>query len=1400
MDFLEIVVKEAGTAKKPLVVVSPDYRVRKSKDLMTRGGKFYAIWDEDAQMWSKDILTAQRLIDQELRKVADKQRENGVNPTVLYCESASTGKWQEFLKYISGLPDMFHNLDERITFSNTEVTRESYVSIRLGYPLIDSPCPAFDELISTLYDPGEREKLEWAIGSIIAGDSVRLQKFVVLYGDPGGGKSTILDIIWNMFEPYASTFDAKSLASSRSAFGLEAFRSNPLVSIQHDGDLSTIDDNSKLNSVVSHEKMSINEKFKSAYDNDIKSLLFVGTNKPVRITDAKSGLLRRLIDIKPSGRRLPIDRYFKVLDLIKYEYSGIAWRCYNVYKSLGMHYYADYEAIGMLEQTNSFYNFMEENYTEFAKSSEEGISLKRAWDIYKNYCTESGLDYRLPKHKFRAELANYFGEVVPTKRIGGTQQWNVYQGFKRSKFKTIASEEDLGQQSDEKAAEEEVVTYTEQLELDSTESEIDILYADCPAQYANDKGTPTQKWENVTTKLKELDTTKVHYVFFPDELKNHIVIDLDLKDEEGNKNAQLNLEAAARWPATYAEFSQGGAGLHLHYIYDGDVSTLSAMYAPGIEVKVFNGKSSLRRRLSKCNDLPVAHISSGLPLKEDKKVVSFSRIASENGLRNMIERNLQKEFHGHTKPSVDFIYKILEDAYNGGELVYDVTDMRAKVLQFAMGSHNQRDYCVRLVSKMKWKSEVVGDPEPYEELYGEDAPLVFYDVECFPNVFIVCWKQDGKGHECVRMINPKPADIEKIMKMKLVGFNVRKYDNHMLYGCYLGYNNYELYKLSKRLISNDDGAKFREAYNISYADIYEFSSKRQSLKKFEIELGLHHLENQYDWDSPLPEDKWNEVTDYCCNDVISTEVTFYERYSDFLAHEMLAELTGMTVNANGNTMAARLIFGQNKNPELVYVDLATGKASNPAYQRTDIITAFPSYEYKQDPETKKWVNMYRGVDVGFGGYVYAEPGMYTDVALVDVASMHPHSIIAMNYLGQFTKVFQDLVNTRIHIKRQEYEAIKDLFDGKLTKYLEDETKIGNLAYSLKIVINKIYGLTNAKFNNEFKDSRNVNNIVALRGALFMKTLQDEVQARGFTVAHIKTDSIKIPNATSEIVQFCMEFAKKYGYEFEHEATYDRMCLTNQAVYIAKYATAEKCQELYGYVPGDNKKHPGEWTATGTQFAVPFVFKTLFSHEAIEFKDLCEVKEVQTAMYLDHNEGLPDVTLQEDELVNRGKPENKRKKPNRLFENFSDDELRDQISKGHNYKFVGKIGQFTPVIDGCGGAELLAKRGDSYVSVNGAKGYRWLESEFIKGSKLEEKVDLRYYRGLVDDAIKDISKYGDFEWFANNDDPPSESNHPPDPDDVPWLMPCKDPNKTVCEDCPEYETCPYIHDGEEFSKR
>lgn len=869
LDFLTI---STRSRKAGSVEVYPKFIIKKSADLMIRGGDFYAIWVEERGLWSTDEQDALQLIDRELERFAkeNSHRLEG-NVTVLHMWDAESGMIDSWHKYCQKqMRDNFHMLDEKLIFSNTPTNKKDYASKRLPYPLETGETPAWDKLISTLYSPEERHKIEWAIGSIVSGESKKLQKFMVLYGAAGTGKSTVLNIVQQLFEGYYSVFDAKALGSANNSFALEAFKSNPLVAIQHDGDLSRIEDNTRLNSLVSHELMTVNEKFKSSYENRFKAFLFMGTNRPVKITDAKSGLIRRLIDVSPSGEKLSPKEYKKTVKQVSFELGAIAHHCEEVYLN-DPGYYDNYIPVTMLGASNDFYNFVLDSFPIFKK--EDGTTMKAAWEMYKTYCDDAKVTYPYPQRIFKEELKNYFRDYKEQLNSeGGARARCVYIGFRTEKFE----DQIIGQT-------EEVHT-SHLIQFDQTESIFDKEYADCPAQYATSKEIPSKKWDEVTSKLSDLDTKKIHYVKVPE---NHIVIDFDISDGQ-EKSFEKNLEEASKWPPTYAELSKSGKGIHLHYIYTGDVSKLSRVYDAHIEVKVFTGKSSLRRKLTKCNNLPIATISSGLPLKGESKMVNFEAIKSEKGLRTMIKRNLNKEIHPATKPSIDFIYKILEDAY-ASDLSYDVTDMRNAVLAFAASSTNQAEYCIKLVNKMQFKSA-----EPSAHVASEDDRLVFYDVEVFPNLFLVNWKFQGKDKPVVRMINPTPAEIEDLLRFRLVGFNNRRYDNHMLYARLIGYDNAQLYKLSQKIVTapKGEGNKylFGEAFNLSYTDVYDFAATKQSLKKWEIELGIHHQELGLPWDQPVPEEKWLEVAEYCDNDVIATEAVFDHLKGDWTARQILANL------------------------------------------------------------------------------------------------------------------------------------------------------------------------------------------------------------------------------------------------------------------------------------------------------------------------------------------------------------------------------------------------------------------------------------------------------------------------------------------------------------------------------
>ena len=1500
LDFFKPAVMSIIKNKVTSYVIYPEFLTKPSKDLMTRGGKFYAVYDKSTGFWTQDEFRIQEFVDEELKRYSENEflkkygevaKENVTIRDMLRFKSKS---WIEYKTYVNSLPDHSHQLDDKLCFSGDKVERKDYVSKCLPYALQEGSHEAWDQLVGTLYDEPEKEKIEWAIGAVVSGDSKDIQKFLALYGDPGAGKGTILKIIQKLFVGYYEMFDAKSLSSNSNAFAFEQFRSNPLVAIQTDGDLSRIEDNTKLNALISHETVVMNEKRKQSYNFTPHCFLFMASNKPIDITDGKSGLIRRLIDASPTGKTISKKEYDRLMSQIEFELGGIAWHCLQVYRALGKNYYNAYKPTGMLERTNAFYNFVEDKMDTFMEDP-EGISLENAYEIWTEYCSKTGLEYKFPRYKFKEELKNYFNDYVEVKKVDGRSIRGWYcGGLNLEKFRN-------GLRGNKIIPHEGP---TLGLVLDKTKSLLDDVLKDCQAQYGVPKSEggskPKVGWAECKTTLKDIDTTKLHFVRTP---LNHIVIDFDLKNEKGEKDALLNLEAADKWPKTYAEYSQGGKGIHLHYIYNGDPMKLEGMYADDIEIKVYSGLQSLRRRLSLCNDIPVATLNDGaLPKKEVRSddMMDFDSVKNEQHMRNIIAKCLKKDIaQPYTTPAMSLIKKTLDDAYNAG-LHYDVRDLRPAIRAFACKSSHQKETCMKIESDLHYcgKDEEKTTPSTKVEsqntgndIFGSDAgkeeealakaiietasvlypdlrtearplpkhtdeTLVFFDIEVFPNLFLVNWKEAGEGKCVARMINPTRAEIGELLHKKLVGFNCRRYDNHILYARYIGYDLDAIYRLSQRIISGSSNAMFSNAYDISYTDVYDFAAKKQSLKKWEIALGIHHQELGLPWDQPVPEERWAEVAAYCDNDVLATEAVFNKLAGDFQARKILAEIAGMSVNDTTNQLTTRIIFGDDPKPQAQfnYPDLAkkfpgyrfeNGKSyfRHKICPQNDIVVLnndVPGKRIYVVDGTEYPEKQFIGLDqktgiaevdeiIGEGGRVYARPGFWRHVITFDVASMHPSSIIAENGFGKYTDGFKQLLDIRIAIKHRDFETAKKMLNGRLAKYLDDPEQADALSQALKIAINSVYGLTAAGFDNKFRDPRNKDNWVAKRGALFIETLRLKVTEMGGQVVHIKTDSIKVQEPTQEIKDFIISFGKQWGYTFEVEDIYEKMCLVNDAVYIALRDKEDpgwlkECRKakLKAEETGKPYVEPTRWAATGAQFQHPYVFKHLFSGEEIKFEDLCETKTVTSALYLDMNENLSDVSVFEkdlDKLQKRAKtllkaegysgswdewpawrkenPDAQDQHDGMIYAELDDlmkdqDVLKEMIAEGHNYVFIGKAGSFCPVKAGCGGGVLVREKDGKFNAATGSKGYRWMEGESLKNADRMDLIDMGYFEELCKAAKEAIEEYVNFELFV--DEKPyfvdieqivREADQDVHMSPPPWLPPCGDEIYENCYDCPNF---------------
>jgi hypothetical protein len=304
---------------------------------------------------------------------------------------------------------------------------------------------------------------------------------------------------------------------------------------------------------------------------------------------------------------------------------------------------------------------------------------------------------------------------------------------------------------------------------------------------------------------------------------------------------------------------------------------------------------------------------------------------NEHKMRTAIKGNLEKRYHASTRPSIDFIVKIFDDAVKAG-VKYDLQDMRQDILAFASSSSHQAAYCIKAVSKIKFTTIEPEDSNEIQVKAGQQfynkEDLWFYDVEVFPNLFIIVYKK--YGGEKITLVNPTREQVVAFVERPLVGFNNRRYDNHIIYAAMLGEDNLSLYRQSQRIINdkNAGSGMYSGAYELSYTDIYDYlnAGNKMSLKKWEVKLGIKHDEFELPWDQPVPEEHWARAAEYCGNDVDATESVFDATYSDYNARRILSTLSGLSMNTTTNQHTTAIVFeGKPKREtqkELVYTDLS----------------------------------------------------------------------------------------------------------------------------------------------------------------------------------------------------------------------------------------------------------------------------------------------------------------------------------------------------------------------------------------------------------------------------------------------------------------------------------------------
>ena len=182
------------------------------------------------------------MIDQQVREFTFKDSgEEALNdqvhgPVILTMADSANHLVEQFDRFCKTMGDMWHPLDLKMLFTNSEIKRTDFASKTLDYPLMEQATPYYDALCDVLYLPDEREKWEWAVGSMITGDSTKIQKMFAFYGEPGTGKSTIISKIFaeqvfgGIDMGYAVKFEANNLVGGNE-FGTDFLENDSVLSM-----------------------------------------------------------------------------------------------------------------------------------------------------------------------------------------------------------------------------------------------------------------------------------------------------------------------------------------------------------------------------------------------------------------------------------------------------------------------------------------------------------------------------------------------------------------------------------------------------------------------------------------------------------------------------------------------------------------------------------------------------------------------------------------------------------------------------------------------------------------------------------------------------------------------------------------------------------------------------------------------------------------------------------------------------------------------------------------------------------------------------------------------------------------------------------------------------------------
>lgn len=456
---------------------------------------------------------------------------------------------------------------------------------------------------------------------------------------------------------------------------------------------------------------------------------------------------------------------------------------------------------------------------------------------------------------------------------------------------------------------------------------------------------------------------------------------------------------------------------------------------------------------------------------------------------------------------------------------------------------------------------------------------LFFDTECYPNYFLIVFKDLKGNEECFVKDENNVLPVARIRKLletrQTIGFNSRMYDIPMITYALSGVSNSLLKEMSDRIINESVYNTLCE-YQLwcpkeyDHIDIINVAIGKNGLKMYGARINTPYLQDlPYDPSASLSKEDKAIIKKYCSNDVDITKNLYLHLKNEIDIRTAINDEYKVDVRSKSDAQIAEVLINKQLVSSKKKITSFEFKYAPPDYIKfnsdmlNNLLVKFTEIEFK-----------------GVAGDRLLEKGIVTDVVINDVpyscgiGGLHSKEeartvfaaddeyIIDIDVVSYYPTIILNNKYCPDNYNTEEFlEFYQKIYDDRIIAKKENNVSKANV---YKIILNGSFG----KFGDQYSSLYSPKLLIhtTITGQLSILMLIEKLEEYDYNVISTNTDGI-----TVKVKKDKYDFFRKIVKSWEDKVNFKTeevryKSLHNQSVnsYIAiKEDGTLKCKGLFG---------------------------------------------------------------------------------------------------------------------------------------------------------------------------------------------------------------------------------------------